>query len=175
MLPDGTYAIGVSQLAEIFQFPKKNANRDIKALLGKALLGEDFQFLKVYSELSPKPVNALSVKDAEILIGVMNSRKTQKNKDTEKRVQNTLCRKVNGTKEIVVPAGRIDILTSTHLVEVKHSKKWKEGVGQLMIYGAYYPSHSLWLHIYASHLVHHDVLEMIEFHCSRLGIKLTYE
>ncbi len=62
-LPDGTYAIAVTQIVELFQrsnegfqFFKNNANRDIKYLLGNG-----FQFLKSASEIHPKKVNILTI------------------------------------------------------------------------------------------------------------------
>jgi len=56
LLPDGSFGIGVSQVAELFQFLNKNASRDFKAMLG-----EGFQFLKTTSELHPKAVNYLTL------------------------------------------------------------------------------------------------------------------
>ncbi len=62
-LPDGSYAIAVTQIVELFQrsnegfqFLKNNANRDIKYLLGN-----DFQFLKFASEINPRKVNILTI------------------------------------------------------------------------------------------------------------------
>jgi hypothetical protein len=62
-LPDGSYAIAVSQVVELFQrnnegfqFLKNNAQRDIKYLLGNG-----FQFLKSASEINPKKVNILTI------------------------------------------------------------------------------------------------------------------
>ena len=62
MMPDGEYAIAVPQVSELFQFLNKNTSRDFKALLGN-----DFQFLKASTELSPKQVNTLSIKDFSLL------------------------------------------------------------------------------------------------------------
>ena len=42
-LPDGTYGIGVSQVADMFQFLQKNSTRGVKRLLGN-----DFQFHCIY-------------------------------------------------------------------------------------------------------------------------------
>ena len=56
MLPDGTYAVAVPQVADLFSIPNKNASRDFKALLGK-----DFSFLKTKSELNSKEVNILTI------------------------------------------------------------------------------------------------------------------
>ena len=62
-LPNGDYAIAIPQIVELyqrddkgFQFLKNNAQRDIKRLLGK-----DFQFLKIASEINPKKVNILAL------------------------------------------------------------------------------------------------------------------
>jgi len=63
MLPDGSYAIGVSQIAELIGFSNEHSSRDIKALLGK-----DFQFAKVSSELNNKAVNTLTIKEFSLLL-----------------------------------------------------------------------------------------------------------
>jgi len=64
MLPSGEYRIGVSQIAEFLQLDKTIATREVKALLGK-----DCQLDKVYSELNPKPVNTVDLKQfAEICL-----------------------------------------------------------------------------------------------------------
>lgn len=56
MLPDGSYAVGASQIAEIFQFDKNQASRTIKSILG-----DGFQFDTTKSELHPKAVNILKL------------------------------------------------------------------------------------------------------------------
>lgn len=56
MLPDGSFAVAVPQIASLLQFLNKNASRDLKALMG-----EGFQFLKAKSELNPKPVNIVTL------------------------------------------------------------------------------------------------------------------
>ena len=51
---EGEYYVAVPQIAEVFQFAKDHASRDLKSLLGK-----DFQFAKLKTPLNPKGVNAL--------------------------------------------------------------------------------------------------------------------
>jgi hypothetical protein len=63
MLPDGTFAVGVSQLSELNLVPHKNSSRDLKAILGNG-----FQFLTASSELNPKKVNILTLPQVEMVI-----------------------------------------------------------------------------------------------------------
>jgi len=56
MLPDGSYAVGLAQLNPLLAVPQKNAARDLKSLLGK-----EFQYLKVASELNPRKVSILTL------------------------------------------------------------------------------------------------------------------
>lgn len=69
---------------------------------------------------------------------------------TEKHIQdryksNCICK-----TEVKTPAGRIDVLTSDAVIEIKKSYSWKEGVGQLMVYSFYYPNYRRILHLYDS-------------------------
>ncbi len=57
-LPNADYAISVPQIASMFQFLQKNSTRGIKRLIGN-----DFQFLRAASELNPKKVNIILLKD----------------------------------------------------------------------------------------------------------------
>jgi hypothetical protein len=58
MLPDGSFGIGVSQIASVFQLDKTIATREVKALLGNG-----FQLDKTTSELNPKAVNYVTLKE----------------------------------------------------------------------------------------------------------------
>lgn len=57
-LPDGSYAIAVSQIGHIFSFVRSNEQRTIKRILGK-----DFSFVRSASELNSKPVNVILLED----------------------------------------------------------------------------------------------------------------
>jgi hypothetical protein len=63
MLPDGTFAVGASQLAELNLVSQDNYNRDLKAILGK-----DFPLVKSSSELNSKKVNILTLPQVEMVI-----------------------------------------------------------------------------------------------------------
>jgi hypothetical protein len=62
-LPDGSYAIGVSQIASLFSVTQNNATRDVKALLG-----DGFAFTQVASTLSPKKLNILTLEQFETVM-----------------------------------------------------------------------------------------------------------
>lgn len=76
MLPDGTYAVAVPQVADLFSIPNKNASRDFKALLGK-----DFSFLKTKSELNSKEVNILTIAHVTKVIYLLSLKGDDKAKE----------------------------------------------------------------------------------------------
>ena len=101
-------------------------------------------------------------------------RKTIKKKlQSESQISKKLAKRLHGLTEVITPAGRIDILTSTELIEVKQVKDWKEAVGQVIIYGKYYPSH--WNRIHLFGLCHSSYLKLIENHCQEINIKVSVE
>jgi len=63
MLEDGTFGVAIPQVCTLFQLDKNQASREVKALLGN-----NFQFDKWCSQLNPKAVNVLFLKDFERLI-----------------------------------------------------------------------------------------------------------
>ena len=65
-LPNADYAISVPQIASMFQFLQKNSTRGIKRLIGN-----DFQFLRAASELNPKKVNIILLKDFGRLVNAI--------------------------------------------------------------------------------------------------------
>jgi hypothetical protein len=84
-----------------------------------------------------------------------------------------LRKQLGGEREVVTPAGNIDLLTSTELIEVKEVKGWKCAIGQVEIYGDYYPSHTKRIHLFGA--AHERFLKMVEEHCLKRGIVLTWE
>ena len=65
-LPDGNYAIAVSQVADIFQFDQRQASRSIKRLVGNG-----FQFDRSTSEIHPKKVNVIPLEDFGRLVNAI--------------------------------------------------------------------------------------------------------
>jgi hypothetical protein len=91
----------------------------------------------------------------------------------EKVVQKRLSRSLGGQMEVLTPVGKIDILTSTEIIEVKVAASWKGALGQIIAYGYFYPSHQKRIHLYGA--VHSDSKEYIEKICKASGVIVTWE
>ena len=74
LLQDATFAVAVSQIAELFQLDKTIATRELKALLGA-----DLQLDKVASKVHPKAVNCISLSQFETVIAELSFNPLQKN------------------------------------------------------------------------------------------------
>lgn len=191
MMPDGSFGVVVPQAASLFYIPNNQTSRDFKALLGK-----DFSFEKWATVLNPKKVNVIRLPDLKKLtfalalkgnekarelleeidpsIKVQKTQKTQKtNKGKEKEVQVKLSTKLNGQMEINTLAGRIDILTATEVIEVKSVNQWKAALGQVLVYGDYYPSHSMRIHLFGE--IQESYLDMIKRHCEKRSVIVTWQ
>lgn len=96
-----------------------------------------------------------------------------KPKRTEESYRNKLATQLNGMTEVWTEAGAIDILTTEEIIEVKKACGWKEGIGQLMVYGEYYRSHKKRLHLFGT--CHETFLVVVQKHCNKRRIALTWE
>ncbi|MBD2295107.1 hypothetical protein H6G06_16875 [Anabaena sphaerica FACHB-251] len=94
-------------------------------------------------------------------------------KKSEKSIQSTLAKELNGKIEIETPCGKIDVLTSTELIEVKAIRNWKEALGQVIVYGDYYPSHQKRIHLYGD--TQEAFLSLIRKHCVKRNVIVTWE
>jgi hypothetical protein len=100
-------------------------------------------------------------------------RRKKKEQDCEKWYAKRLKSQIGGRAEVLTPAGLIDLLTPTQVIELKLAKNWKEAIGQILVYSAYYPSHEKRIHLFGE--CHSSMLDTIQGHCQRLNILLTWE
>lgn len=85
-----------------------------------------------------------------------------------------LAKQLNGSQvEVSTPAGNIDILTDSEVIEVKHWKKWKEGIGQVLCYGKYFPDHTKRIHFFGN--ASDRFKEIVLSHCVDFQIVVTEE
>lgn len=94
-------------------------------------------------------------------------------KKPEKKVQRKIAKELKGVKEIPTEAGRIDILTSKEVIEVKQVNQWKSALGQVLVYGAYYPSHQKRIHLFGR--CHSSYLNVIKKHCDKFNVSVTLD
>jgi hypothetical protein len=187
---EGNFYVGVPQLTKLNIVPQ---NKSAKQLL--SLLQLDFNpFVKVKTPLNSKPINALPInylepilnglvfKGSEAALLMQNSlnptkklklRSTLTKKYIEQKVKDRLCIALNGEQEVNTLAGRIDILTKTEVIEVKSFKGWKSAVGQVLVYGHYYPSHRKRIHFFGKTTV--ACYEVVKCHCDRIQIITTVD
>ncbi|CBJ33597.1 conserved unknown protein [Ectocarpus siliculosus] len=106
----------------------------------------------------------------------MSYNKNASNKVSERDVRDALARQTRGQTEWGTPAGSIDVFTRDEVIEIKHFKNWKSGVGQVKAYGEHHPSHKQRLHLFA-----HEgekalkYFEMATRLCAKDGIRVTFE
>ncbi|MGB7275927.1 MAG: hypothetical protein WBC69_21745 [Geitlerinemataceae cyanobacterium] len=67
---------------------------------------------------------------------------------TESQIRDRLKSQLGGLPEVKTPAGRIDLLTETEIIEVKRVGDWKSALGQLLVYSGFYPEHRKRLHLF---------------------------
>jgi hypothetical protein len=101
------------------------------------------------------------------------TRKQKVKKHSEAWYVKNLQKHLGGSIEVPIPAGNIDLLTSIELIECKEVKQWKSALGQVLVYGDYYPSHQKRIHIFGD--CHESFLRMIEGHCAKWGVAVTWE
>ena len=106
---------------------------------------------------------------AEIVMQEQVRQEKQTKTLLELAVSEKLAKALNGQREAANPAGRVDVLTSEHVIEVKEACNWKHGIGQALIYSFYYPGRKPMLYLFGENL---EVFqEIAKQHCDRLGIE----
>ena len=115
----------------------------------------------------------LEAKEYGIDVSMFCKRPRNRAKVSEKSYSDDLAKKLNGLREVKTLAGNIDVLTSEEIIEVKLVSSWKAALGQVLVYGHYYPSHQQRIHLYGE--TQDSFLAMIKNHCYQLGVKMTWE
>ena len=92
-------------------------------------------------------------------------------------VRDALASLVGGESEVETPAGFIDVLSDTEVIEVKYYKQWKHGLGQVLTYQSYYPCLARRLHLFA-HVGDVDTenyFALAKNVCDGHAVKVTFE
>ena len=83
-----------------------------------------------------------------------------------------LAKELNGRREVRTPVGKIDILTEFEVIEVKVLDRWKEAVGQVLMYGSYYPWLGKRIHLIGEKT--REKKDLIEIACARVSVRITW-
>lgn len=113
-------------------------------------------------------------KKALELIGVKTVQSLRKSQQTEAEVRNRLASILENAKiEVACPAGRIDILTNSEIIKVKNINDWKSAIGQVLVYGDYYPDRVKRIHLFGES---QDIRKtLIAKHANKLNISVSFE
>ncbi len=110
--------------------------------------------------------------ELEVLPKWIRLHKTQYT-DTEHQIRDRLKDELGGQIEVVTAVGRIDLLTESEVIEIKEISDWKEALGKILAYSAFFPNHSKRIHLFGKHdLVK---LALAQTTCSEFGIAVTFE
>ena len=93
----------------------------------------------------------------------------------EKRIQDKLSRELQAAVEIQCPAGFIDILSATEIIEVKRADRWKSAVGQVLAYQIYFPNHRPRIHLFWRGSERYPSTNAVLECCSRLKVLVSWE
>ena len=93
---------------------------------------------------------------------------------SETAYQKLCAEKFKGDREITIPGvGRIDVLCSDRVIEVKNIRHWKGGLGQVLSYGVFYPEHKLTLALTpdSKNCYKEEVINKV---CNKYGVEVIY-
>lgn len=83
-----------------------------------------------------------------------------------------LAKSIKGAIEVKTPVGLIDVLGDAVVYEIKHYRKWKSALGQVLAYGYFHPSKIKKLHLYGTSS--NKDQEKIKTICSHYGVCVSF-
>jgi hypothetical protein len=168
----GEIGIAVSQLCKVGLIPPNRSANQLKSICQC-----NIKFQQWITPLNPKPVNVFVLPEFEKLLDSFSNAKQPKRKNAikkaEQKIQDKLHKIIGGQVEVPCLAGAIDLVTATEIIEIKCVKNWKHAIGQVLVYGHYYPSHQKKIHLFGE--TQAAFLDMIQDHCKELNILMTWE
>ena len=141
---------------------------------GKRLAPDSKQLKTIFQDLFSNPASEQKYQQPNINSGNNSKVNKPKKKRNESYYRDKLAKSLNGRTEVKVPSGRIDILTSNQIIEVKHIKKWNAALGQIITYGYHYPNHQKRIHLFGVENNSSKIL-LIKKQCQEQNIIATFE
>lgn len=167
------YETKIQQRFGIIRFETKNTEGRGRPKKYALLTEAQCKFLlsKSRNGLNPDAISKFNQLDLDFSSFVYTSADRKRIKESE--YSNNLSNQLNGKREVKTLAGNIDVLTNTEIIEVKTVSAWKSALGQVVVYGHYYPSHQRRIHLYGE--TQKSFLAMIRSHCEKFGVIVTWE
>lgn len=138
---------------------------------GKRLAPDSKQLKTIFQDLFSNPAPESQHRQQPGNNSQVNKSRKKRN---ESYYRDKLAKSLNGQTEVKVPSGRIDILTSNQIIEVKHIKRWKDAIGQIIIYGDSYPNHQKRIHLFGIEN-NSSMILLIKEQCQKRNIIATFE
>jgi hypothetical protein len=96
----------------------------------------------------------------------------QTRQGTEFDIQRRMQAELGGRMEVYTPAGRIDLVTDTEVIEIKRIAAWKDAFGEVLAKGITFPKHHKRIHLFGAS---DKRLDMIKTYCETLNVAVTFE
>jgi hypothetical protein len=93
-------------------------------------------------------------------------------KGKEFEIQTRMHEELGGKTEVYTPAGRIDLVTDTEVIEIKKVEKWKDAFGEVIIKGQTFQTHKKRIHLFGKA---DKQLKTIQEYCEVLDVAVTFE
>lgn len=155
-----------AELRVYFYLMIKNPFPDSRIEIDTALISEQLGLTRRTVQRSVKKIAELKLFPDLFICNQSNS--------VEYQIRNRLHAELGGLLEVITPAGRIDLLTDTEIIEVKAVKDWKAALAQVLVYSGFYPEHQKRIHLFGS-AFELKRLPDIEVACLCFGVKVTGE
>jgi hypothetical protein len=96
----------------------------------------------------------------------------QTRQGTEFDIQRRMQAELGGRMEVYTPAGRIDLVTDTEVIEIKRIAAWKDAFGEVLAKGITFPKHHKRIHLFGPS---DKRLDMIKTYCETLNVNVSFE
>lgn len=95
------------------------------------------------------------------------------NSKTEKTIQLALYCKLGGKMEVPCAGSKIDLLTEHQVIEIKNAKNCCNALGQILVYGSFYPLHQKRIHLFG--VANYKLINAFEKQCKLQDVVTTWE
>jgi len=88
-------------------------------------------------------------------------------------VRDKYAARFKGKTEYKLECGTIDILSKDAVIEVKSIIAWKQAIGQVLVYGSYFPEHKKIIVLFGN--FHKSLSDIIQRACDKFQIQVIFE